>query len=1841
MNVFHLRARLVEDYGAYVRSFIAIRDQRISAQVETEFRAGRLWPEPLIQLNPAFAPGGLVEDLVTEGLLHDECRRVFRIDKAAGTPGRALRLHRHQVKAIRAAHAGDNYVLTTGTGSGKSLAYIVPIVDHVLRRGSGRGIQAIVVYPMNALANSQFGELQKFLCEGYPDGKGPVTFERYTGQETDEQRAEIIQQPPDILLTNYVMLELLLTRPRERPLIASARGLRFLVLDELHTYRGRQGADVAMLVRRAREAFAADRLQCVGTSATLAGSGGTWEQQRADVATVASKLFGAEVRPVNVIGETLERTTPDRAFDDPQFVEALRARAADPETRPPTGFAEFVSDPLSSWIESTFGVVQDPLADRLKRAVPRSVRGDDGAAQDLAALTGVDAARCAEAIEAHLLASYGSERDPTTGFPVFAFRLHQFISRGDKVYASLEPESERYITLQGQQFVPGDRGRVLLPLVFCRECGQEYYSVRRQYDAEEAKWSYLPRDIGDRAGTDTSEPGFLYLNSTSPWPDDGLEFFERLPGDWIESHRGAPRVRKDRRKYIPNAQHVGLDAVEDPGGGLRHFIRAPFRFCLACGVTYGIRQTSDFGKLASLATEGRSSATTVLSLAAILHLRADSSLEERARKLLSFTDNRQDASLQAGHFNDFVEIGLLRSALFRAAQAAGPDGLRHDELAQRVFDALNLPKELFARDPEVKFQALEETRRALRHVLQYRLYRDLKRGWRVTSPNLEQCGLLEIGYGSLDELCQAQEEWATLHPTLADATPETRAAIARTLLDLMRRELAIKVDSLGREFQERLQQNSQQRLRDPWAIDDGEQFEYATILYPRAAGEDDFRGNVYLSPRGGFAQYLRRPGTLPHVTHRLSADDSAQISRDLLAALRVAGLVEIADEPKKADDLPGYQLNAAALAWKAGDGARAYHDPIRVPRSAVGGGRTNQFFVQYYRSIAADGVGLEAREHTAQVRSEDRADRENRFREATLPVLYCSPTMELGVDIAQLNAVNLRNIPPTPANYAQRSGRAGRSGQPAIVFSYCSTYSSHDQYFFRRPQRMVAGAVTPPRLDLSNEDLVRAHVHALWLAETGLDLGRSLAEIVDLSGPDLPLRLLERVRDGIDRSEPRERARGRARQVLESIGAELAGADWFTDGWLDEALNGVVRRFDAACDRWRGLYRAAVQLRDLQHAIVSDHSRPNDDKQKARRMRAEAEAQIELLAEARHAIESDFYSYRYFASEGFLPGYSFPRLPLSAFIPGRRQRGGRDDFVSRPRFLAIAEFGPRAIVYHEGSRYRINRAILAQERGLHQSDDIATNAAKQCSACGYLHPLGAGQQPDLCERCQVPLGLPIQPLFRLQNVATKRADKINSDEEERLRMGYEIVSGVRFAEHDGRPSHRVAQVRLDGEPLCTLTYGHAATLWRINLGWRRRANPAQLGFLLDVERGYWQSNDQDPEDQDDPVSARTRRVIPYVDDRRNCLLINPAEALDKADMASLQAALKTAIQVEYQLEDAELATEPLPSAADRRLLLFFEAAEGGAGVLRQLIDDPAALPRVARQALQLCHFDPDSGEDRRHAPGSREDCEAACYDCLMSYTNQLDHQILDRQRARPHLEQLARATVDPSPAPLPRAEHLERLLRQCESDLERTWLRLVDACGLRLPTHAQHRVDACQTRPDFLYADHQVAVYVDGHHHRYADRQARDATQTDAMEDHGYTVLRFRTEDDWQTILGANPGIFGPLRPGTGTGATRTPGLDTDLFPADWTALLVALHALGGVTIEPGGDVSDGGRVVGRYVAEVHSNGRTICIVDAREAAAAAATRALGGAPRVAMSVDPTDVDAALAALRTATGIEP
>jgi superfamily II DNA/RNA helicase len=1734
MDVFKIHEQLITDYRAFTSGFVEILDPRIRAQVAARLDEGRQWPDPWLSLNPSFESGGSVSDLAKAGLLEAECERIFRVKADRNDPGNAtLTLHRHQTDAISVARSAKSYVLTTGTGSGKSLAYIMPIVDGVIREraqnGGKRppGVKAIVVYPMNALANSQVLELEKFLRFGYPQGGEPVTFARYTGQEHQDERRRILADPPDILLTNYVMLELVLTRPDERKhLIRAARGLRFLVLDELHTYRGRQGADVALLIRRVRDACESPDLQVVGTSATIASRDELADQKRV-VADVASSLFGAEVTPERVIGETLRRATvpiPDR----PESLLSAVVEAG--ATGPPTGYADLTTNPLASWVETTFGL--DVKDGYLVRRKPTTVTI---AAAALAETTGLDQPDCEQAIRAVLMA--GSQaKDPGTGRPLFAFRLHQFLSKGDTVYVSLEPEATRYITDTYQLRVPGEPEKALLPLGFCRECGQEYLVVARVKRGPDT--AFVPRQDSDASGGD-GVTGYLYVSTDLPWPADPVAE-GRLPDHWLDTDAaGLSPVSKTKAKYLPETVWVAPDGSSvRPGAGLQAwFVSTPFAFCMRCRVSYEQVRGSDYAKLATLDREGRSSAVTVISSSIVRSLKAlaPSELNPDARKLLTFVDNRQDASLQAGHFNDFVQVTQLRGALFHA-MGQEPAGLAHEVVGQRVSALLGLHMSDFAANPAAKFSARDQAQRALREVLEYRLYTDLQRGWRVTMPNLEQTGLLHVHYVDLAEIAADDESWQNSCAPLQAAAPALRQELAGILLDELRRVLAIDVDCLTQEGFDRLVRESRQQLIAPWALSDGERVAASGIAFPRAGKPGGLRGDLNVSGRSAFGRFLRRDDT--GLGRALSVEDAQEAIVDLFVVLERTGvLAKIAE----IDGVPGYRLKASALRWVAGDGTKGAVDPLRKSLNSESVARVNPFFLGLYREVAATLRGLFAKEHTAQVPSSEREVRELAFRAGTLPLLYCSPTLELGVDISSLNAVGLRNVPPTPANYAQRSGRAGRSGQPALVVTYCATGNAHDTYYFRNSRDMVAGSVAAPRLDLANEDLVRSHVHAIWLAETDQSLSANLTGLVEADGDKPSLRIVPEIWRALTDEDARRRAARRAQNVIDGLrdtwSTTGAPVSWWYDGWVSDQVTRAPQSLDEALDRWRDLYRAALAEYEEQNRLAIDPRAPAKSRDTAARRAADARSQLVLLRNENSEMgQTDFYSYRYFASEGFLPGYSFPRLPLAAFIPGGRAGRNREgDYLQRPRFLAISEFGPGALIYHEGARYEVVRVQLP--RSTSGQGNVETEDARRCHACGYHHAVTVGI--DVCDSCQELLGAKTYGLLRLQTVFTRRRERISSDEEERRRSGFELEVSYRFHDHGDRPGRIGATAVADGAPVLELSYGDSATIRVANVGRRRRKDANDRGFWLDLVEGKWLSDkkatdstvDADSLDSAEDV-ARKAKVTPYVEDRRNILVVRLTEPVDESTATTFRYALERGAEACFQLEDSELVSDPLPDLANRGRFLLTESAEGGAGALRRLVAEPGTLARIAAKALEIAHFDPVTGEDRDHAAGARERCERACYECLLAYGNQSSHALINRHTVAPILLQLTRSTAEAGAGGRTRADQRDALNALSDSSLERRFVDWLDDRGLRLPDRAQVTVSDTRARPDLVYdlSTGSVAVFVDGPVHDLPRQTDRDTAAEDRLIDSGWMVVRVRHDDDWDGVVARHPSVFGTGR---------------------------------------------------------------------------------------------------------------
>jgi ATP-dependent helicase YprA (DUF1998 family) len=306
MSVFDLHSAVLRDYRDFVRSFFSVADDRAREFVRQALdEESRLWPDFLLQVSPSYERTKTVDELAADGTILEATAQIFRTDD-----GKPFRLYRQQVEALEHASRNHSYVVTSGTGSGKSLAHFLPIIDALLRQPPPPDlVAAIVVYPMNALVNSQVKALES-LETGYERRTGrqfPLKFARYTGETPEAVREDLRRHPPQVMLTNYGMAELLLVRPEDqRFLDRVGGGLRFLVFDELHTYRGRQGADVAMLIRRLKERAAAPGLIHVGTSATMVASRqATPAERRQAVAEFARVVFGHPIEAGHVVEETL------------------------------------------------------------------------------------------------------------------------------------------------------------------------------------------------------------------------------------------------------------------------------------------------------------------------------------------------------------------------------------------------------------------------------------------------------------------------------------------------------------------------------------------------------------------------------------------------------------------------------------------------------------------------------------------------------------------------------------------------------------------------------------------------------------------------------------------------------------------------------------------------------------------------------------------------------------------------------------------------------------------------------------------------------------------------------------------------------------------------------------------------------------------------------------------------------------------------------------------------------------------------------------------------------------------------------------------------------------------------------------------------------------------------------------------------------------------------------------------------------------------------------------------------------------------------------------------------
>ncbi|HXH07190.1 MAG TPA: DEAD/DEAH box helicase [Vicinamibacterales bacterium] len=1686
--------QVTEQYKRYLKTSFRFLDEHLRRQFEEHLRTLDVVVRgPYVTLAREFARGRRLRDLVDEGVLH-------RGLLAADWPFGENALYLHQELAVRAGVAGRPYLVTTGTGSGKTEAFLIPVLDHCLKareRGEA-GVKAILLYPMNALANDQLERLRGLLRHGAP----PVSFGLYVRQDAERldlpvppvpglermSRQEIRRDPPDILLTNYKMLEYLLVRKEDRHLFTPA--LRFLVLDEIHSYRGALATEIACLIRRlkAHAGLSQGQLVGVGTSATVAEG----EEGVRALAGFATSLFGEGFSAGDVFAEQAARPEDE---DVPEWVppvltltaeDLARSDVAEPEravrlaerlcgrTTPPSGHpaarirALLRGNAVVRALEEIFArprTVEQAAVELAARVPGRSV------------LSGEDRAR---EIEAYLiLGSTGDDAHP----PRLRPKLHTFFHGVYDVYLCLDPACRTLVT-HGQDQCPNCRS-VAWPAVICRTCGQDFVKARLTAESE------VP--VPDT--TFQSDDRTLFLTPRIHVFAEREEDVEPEDGTTEEATRPAGRrnrvaSRSDRLEAVALCPFCGRLGGSRCGHCDRETVpyqlaRGAVHKCPACGNVY------TRGDVLSLLWSATAASVSVL---ATHHLAV---LQGEDRKLLIFADNRQDAAHQAGYSADRHRAFAVRHLIEDAVRRAAPGGLALEDVPQRLVDG-------FQRIGLVGRLTGSELQKWLR-VFAYEAAAEFCRstGRRLS---LENLGLVAVEYEFLEDLVR-DPRFAAAAAAAGLAAAEA-GGLVRAILDYMRRRRAVSFDFF-REYINLEQLPWRELEEEPYSlrIPERELAPCAFMLDRPPHLKRRFEGIVREEGARG------RPPAVQRLTERLIGDGhrAETFIRTAVRLAREHGLLErveirIPARERVAGAEPlqvarrVIRLVPAAEGWRcpACQEWRAYHlsicptprcDQGRLERAAAD---PENYYVSLYRNPPQR---LKVVEHSAQISGEDRARREKDFKEGRLDVLVCTPTLELGVDIGPLRSVVLRNAPPMPANYLQRVGRAGRRLRVGFVSTFCGP-GAHDRHAFEDPPWLVAGEFRPPAVRLDNRRVVERHLRSFLLEALEAELPGRMAAFLD--DPRDPTARKREELEGLY-AEAERRSEELTRRLAALFEADRA-AGRVTAFDIDEVrpiVEGFRQDMEAVLDAWW----AQVQRLNEEFKLYSTIGSSLYDRRKAA---ARQRAYYEITQDEERA-----YPLAYLADAGLLPSYQFPTDTFS-LDPGVQDT----PTLFRPAALALEEFAPGSLVYANNHKLKTIRAIYAGSRTGRGVVGAKSNLESSGLARAfYFCPecsLATEEPRNRCPGCGAGLGNHVNVAF-IQQFEAEEQRRITADEEVRERRRFDVRHSL--VDLDG------GTVWLYAYPFLPLEHRRDARILVTNWGRRDPATGEGERFLLCAECGRHRPADDERARQWEEQHARYCRgaleelVLGY-EFRTDALVVTvpwlPGTLDDDQGLlVTVAESLLVAATTLLETEPNEIDAFPRRLGKDQPgQVVLYETVPGGAGYLQTLA---LRLPRAAAAAYERIFG---------------HDCERGCYRCLKRFGNQRWHALLDKRLVRDLLFDLSGAErVDPArvhagAATQTLANQLEARRRERESGVyPRGHIEEVLLEALRrqpgLPEPARdHEVrdssGALVTVPDFAWPDALLAVYCDGYqYHGNPDTLELDAQKRNFLQRHGWAVLTY------------------------------------------------------------------------------------------------------------------------------------
>lgn len=1706
---------VLDEYRDYLRTEFRAKDAGLRAALDRELDSpGFLAQEPFFQCHRPFKSGSRWRELPIDA----------RLAGVMENRSKSQTAYLHQSDAIAELLSPQTrpVVVTTGTGSGKTEAFLLPVIQNAFEdatRFKKSGLTAILIYPMNALANDQKLRIDDYLAEaGFA---GAIRVEQYDRGTSQAKRQEMRANPPHILLTNYMMLEYLLVRPADREDIFANHRCRFLVLDEVHTYRGILGSNIAMLVRRLKVHLARARhdwkpsvpegetlnrypsLVAVGTSATIK-SLDEKGHSRAEIVQLRDRavqeffgtLTGVEKSSIRVLGEELQEiaTPPEASYSDPppsvdtadldlSDAESVRAKLcrlagvpADTPLDQASKSCRLLWD-LNRWlVRRPMSVTQ--LAEQMR--------------SEVAGRAHVPLPELRLEIEAGLVIGAGL---PDATPAALRLRAHRFVRGGWKFHRCINPDCGKLYPMGEERC--GACNHMTAPLYLCRNCGADYLRLAGDPDqgpldpnADDPEWMlYEPRRFDVLIADDDDDS-----NRPNPAPPQARRPRAQVPTQIRQRPVLDGSIDPATLQFSPSPTDYRLQITMTPGRSR----------CLCCGGTAGSRNVLTRVGL------GTSAAVKVLSeglVEALADANRGQAGHDGKERLLVFSDSRQDAAHQARFIIFSSRYDRMRRRLIqkltaepsltiqRAVELLGDEGV-----TQR--DNPNVPENVDWIPDEAKdrIHAYEEAP-LLDEIA-------VNAGYRGTVFNL---GLAGITYHRLGEYIKAAgadlangfgiqlEQLEHLCRLVLDEI-RTRGALDRSMLRYHPAHTACPKYVVAADWERRVKQPQGYPLTPTGQV--VANVDAAQIPFGIS------RHNAW-RPHGVGG---RNPSVERIVRHLLeqfggAAPDENRMC-ELLDFLKRGNFVVAAELFGAKDRYRLLQVNSEVIRLILTDSNTRMHCEVcgdvrpgatsKMPCARCHGRLVHwpDKEIDEHRGVrrirAPMAIPLVAGEHTAQVTTDDRAVLESDFKagpeRSPVNLLACSPTLEMGIDVGGLDAIVMRNVPPRPDNYAQRGGRAGRRSRVGIVLGYARS-TPHDQYFYDRPAEMISGEVPAPSLSLGNRDVIIRHLYSVVFGAAEPGLAGRMVDYVDPQG--------QVKSDAVD-------------LLVEAVKAQtehalaIARAAWSQDvlvsAELDESqLRGHLQQLP---ERIRHVIDAtAKQVIDMRQAL--DFFAQNLECRFAGTRAADLVARLlgiptDSRTDGSAADDrSAGYPLRRFAEFGLLPGYEFPSEPASLRLLGDVHE---EDPISVTRRFGIGQFQPDAHVYARRKRWKViglDTASPWNPRG-----DAPTWTYRLCGSCLLRYD---ASQPN-CPRCKTAGPGPALPGYDFAGFIAKRDESPILDEEERFAVRNlvqvypqwdgDIVGRWSFANGWSLRLSRNEQVRWVNEgrePSQADIRNGVPTLHPAAKGWlicsscgrmlestpppaanRGRRNPG----------GTKNAQNTNGHAETCPLRGANPRSVAIatggaVEVLRLLAPVPHASSDDdwKSWGLSIGYALVQGIQHHFALSQGELDFEMegpfncLSGTQAYRLLslAFIDPSLGGSGYLERIAND---FHQVASRAI-----------DHLEHP----DCETACYRCLKSYQNQRFHEQLAWPPTMAALAELAAAA--PCSRPLQTGDiddprpWLDAYAAGVGSPLELKFMRLFEQHGFHpqkqfpvAPIDGQRAISVA----DFAVPERRLAIYIDG-----------------------------------------------------------------------------------------------------------------------------------------------------------------